>query len=57
MSWGQAELAKMASDEAKLVCCGSLECFSGHGCDTARWLTLRLDAKGYRLIRKPAAIK
>jgi hypothetical protein len=56
MTWKRAEYAATASEEAKLVCCGRLNCFGGEGCDPARWWTKRMEDKGYRLTRKPYLI-
>lgn len=53
MGWNPAEYAATASEQAKAICCGKQDCFRGRGCDTARWITLRLEKAGYLLARNP----
>lgn len=53
MSWSLAKYADEATEQAKAICCGKQDCFDGRGCDTARWITRRMETTGYRLIRKP----
>lgn len=48
--WVQAKYAGSASAEAKAICCGDQYCFNSRGCDTAKWVTRRIEEKGYRLV-------
>jgi hypothetical protein len=56
VSWNQAKCASEASEDVKAICCGDPKCFDGMGCDTAKWITRRIESAGYRLVKNPVAI-
>ena len=57
MAWSVARFADKASEQAKAICCGNAKCFHGYGCDTAKWITQRLETTGYRLVRRPRIVE